>query len=81
MTTIQNFYFTFGSSKQYPYERGQYVVVKAADREKAAHKFMEKYPHPACANVVNCAFYYSQSDWDSYAKSYYENQQPAEVII
>lgn len=78
--TIQNFYFTFGSSKQYPFERGQYVVVKATDVKKAVKKFMEKYPHPACENTVNCAFYYSQSEWDSYAKAHYENVEPSEVI-
>ena len=34
---MQNkFYFTFGTWKQYPYTRGQYLVVIASDEHDAA---------------------------------------------
>lgn len=61
--TMQNkFYFTFGTWKQYPYTRGQYLVVIASDEHDAAMKFKKKYPHPYDEMVLNCAAYYSEKN-------------------
>lgn len=63
---MQNkFYFTFGTWKQYPYTRGQYLVVIASDKHDAAMKFKKKYPHPYDEMVLNCAAYYSEKEWKS----------------
>ena len=41
--TMQNkFYFTFGTWKQYPYTRGQYLVVIASDEHDAAIQSMQQ---------------------------------------
>lgn len=62
---MQNkFYFTFGTWKQYPYTRGQYLVVIASDEHDAAMKFKKKYPHPYDEMVLNCAAYYSEKEWN-----------------
>lgn len=77
---LKNFYFTFGSAKQFPYGRGQYVVVKAQDIREAARKYKRKYPNPHDDEVLNCADYYSQQAWDERIKQYYGDTEPAEVI-
>ena len=77
---LKSFYFTFGSAKQFPYGRGQYVVVKAQDIREAARKYKRKYPNPYDDEVINCADYYSQQAWDERIKQYYGDTEPAEVI-
>lgn len=77
---LKSFYFTCGSAKQFPYGRGQYVVVKAQDIREAARKYKRKYPNPHDDEVLNCADYYSQQAWDERIKQYYGDTEPAEVI-
>lgn len=77
---LQNFYFTFGTAKQYPYTIGQYLIVKAQDIREAARKYQRKYPNPHDNEVLNCADYYGQKEWDEYVKGYYEGTEPVEVI-
>lgn len=78
--TMQNkFYFTFGTWKQYPYTRGQYLVVIASDEHDAAMKFKKKYPHPYDEMVLNCAAYYSEKEWNESVSKYYTGE-PVEVI-
>lgn len=78
--TMQNkFYFTFGTWKQYPYTRGQYLVVIASDEHDAAMKFKKKYSHPYDEMVLNCAAYYSEKEWNESVSKYYTGE-PVEVI-
>lgn len=77
---IQNFYFTFGTAKQHPYTRGQYLIVKAQDIREAARKYKRKYPNPNDDEVINCACYYGQKEWDEYVKECYKDTEPVEVI-
>ena len=77
---LKNFYFTFGSAKQYPYTLGQYLIVKAQDIREAARKYKRKYPNKYDETVLNCADYYSQKEWDERIKEYYKNTEPAEII-
>ena len=77
---LQNFYFTFGTAKQYPYTIGQYLIVKAQDIREAARKYKRKYPNPYDDEVLNCADYYGQKEWDEYVKGYYEGTEPVEII-
>lgn len=77
---LQNFYFTFGTAKKFPYTIGQYLIVKAQDIREAARKYKKKYPNPSGDEVFNCADYYTQEQWDSEVKKYFENVKPAEII-
>lgn len=77
---LQSFYFTFGTAKQYPYTREQYLIVKAQDIREAARKYKKKYPNPYDNEVLNCADYYGQKEWDEYVKKYYEGTEPVEII-
>lgn len=77
---LQNFYFTFGTAKKFPYTIGQYLIVKAQDIREAARKYKKKYPNPSGDEVLNCADYYTQEQWDSEIKKYFENVKPAEII-
>lgn len=62
-----SFYFSFGSAEQFPYHNG-YLIVKAADWKDAISKFRSKYPD-VHKNCINCAFYYSESEWESLQNS------------
>ena len=77
---LKNYYFTFGSSKQYPYKRDQYIVVKAQNKQEAARKYRRKYPNPNAMEILNCADYYCQKEWDERIKQYYNESSPAEII-
>lgn len=77
---LQSFYFTFGTAKKYPYTIGQYLIVKAQDIREAARKYKKKYPNPHDNEVLNCADYYGQKEWDEYVKKYYEGTKPVEII-
>ena len=60
---MQNFYFTFGSDPRFPYYRG-YLIVKAETQQEAIQKFRAKYPDRS-KHCINCAFYYSEKEWES----------------
>lgn len=61
---MEKFYFTFGSSSQFPYHGG-YLIVKADDRNDAIEKYRKKYPD-VNENTVNCAFIYSEKEWNNF---------------
>ena len=67
---LKRFYFTFGSAEEFPYKRGQYLIVKAQDINEAARKYKKKYPNPSGDEVLNCADYYTQE----------QHQQPTKYM-
>lgn len=75
---VENFYFTFGSNKDFPYQN-TYLVVIARNIEEAIKKFKNKYPHREGSNCINCAFYYNEKEWNEGTKKYY-SEEPAEII-
>lgn len=76
----ENFYFTFGSSSQFPYQ-SCYMIVRAYDINAAARKFQMKYPNRYDSDVLNCADYYNQKRWDEIiAAGYYANEKPVEIL-
>ena len=77
---LNKFYFTFGSAKQFPYGRGEYVVVIAQNIKEAARRYRRKYPNPYDDEILNCADYYSQKEWDERISKYYEGKEPAKII-
>lgn len=64
---LYNFYFTFGSASTFPY-CGGYLTVRAKNFAEAGRKFREKYPD-IHENCLNCAFYYTQQQWDELRSS------------
>ena len=77
---LQRFYFTFGSAKQFPYGIGEYVVVMAQDIREAARRYKRKYPNPHDDEVLNCADYYGQKEWNERISKYYQGKEPSEII-
>ncbi|MGF6990437.1 hypothetical protein M2150_001698 [Lachnospiraceae bacterium PM6-15] len=55
---VPTWYFTFGSSRQYPYDSG-WVEVRAETRQEAIDLYKEKYPNVS-HNIYNCADIYSE---------------------
>lgn len=75
-----NFYFTFGSSEDFPYQNG-YLIVKAETIREAAYKFMMQYPNRDGSDCLNCSDYYDQRRWDEITKAgYYKDEEPKEII-
>lgn len=74
---MNKYYFTFGSNEQFPYGREQYVVVFAVNMQDAVNLYREKYPDLS-PGIVNCTFYYPQSEWAEVSKAF--PFPPAEVI-
>ena len=58
---MQRFFYTFGSDKKFPYQKG-WVEVRAADREESHEKFRARFPdrNPDC---INCSFCYTEEQW------------------
>ena len=74
------FYFTFGTDPAYPYGIEDYVVVHAASLSDAVHKFNQKHRKRPGSNATNCAFWYTEEEWNKSTKQYYGDRKPVEVI-
>lgn len=74
---MKRFYFTFGTSDQFPYQ-STYLVVVAPDYNEAVKTFRSKYPdkHEGC---LNCSDYYDEKAWEE-TKVYYADRNPAEIL-
>lgn len=74
---MEKYYFTFGSSKQFPY-KNTYLVVVASSYNDAVKGFRKKHPdvNPDCMNCSDC---YNAKQWEQVGE-YYADQSPAEVI-
>ena len=78
-TELENkYYFTFGSSSQFPYQNG-YIVVIAEDRHDAVTKYRVKYPDHT-EDTINCSEIYSEEEWYSCKGNHYYNREPYEII-
>lgn len=58
---IEKFYFTFGSSEQFPFKYG-YVIVEAEDIKQAIKVFRAYFPD-VVEGIINCAFYYTEEQF------------------
>ena len=75
---MNKFYFTFGSDENYPYQN-TYLIVVALTLKKAIEVFQKKYPNRQ-SGAVNCAFWYTEKEWDQQVSLCYEGVEPADVI-
>ena len=57
----QRFYFTYGSNPIFPF-CGGYVIVKAGSLKEAIEKYRKEYPD-VHDGLINCTFYYNESEW------------------
>ena len=74
------FYFTFGSNPQFPFTEYEYVVIQA-ENEAAAHKiFRSVWPPRPGSNCTNCAFTYSEEEWNDIYLKYYAGIAPSAFI-
>lgn len=74
---MEKYYFTFGSSKQFPY-KNTYLVVVASCYGDAVRGFRKKYPD-VNLDCMNCSGCYDAKQWERVSR-YYTGQSPAEVI-
>ncbi len=61
---MNNYYFTFGSSNEFPYQGG-YVAVVAENMKQAIELFRKNYPDHN-QGILNCADYYNESHFNNY---------------
>lgn len=61
-SVVKNFCYTFGSAKQFPYHRGEYVLVRALSFEDAHKTFRTAFPDKT-PDTLNCADYYSEEEF------------------
>lgn len=73
------FYFTFGSSKQFPFQNG-YIVLYEEDIRAAARKFKSLYPNLYEPDLLNCSDYYSLEKWKEITQKFYKDEAPLKVI-
>jgi len=75
------FYFTFGTDKQFPYNRG-WVEVIAENEKEAEAKFREKFPDKT-PGILNCACVYAEESFSKTIMAQGGNMQEFchEVII
>lgn len=59
---MSKFYYTFGSSPQFPYQNG-YIIIEAESFEQADNLFKALFPNPINPHLLNCAFRYSELHW------------------
>ena len=57
----KDYFFTFGSSPQFPFSGG-YLIVRAQNEHEAREKYKKHYPN-VHNNCLNCAFVYTEEEW------------------
>ena len=77
---LQKYYFTFGSSSQFPFGVNEYVVIRAKDEAVARDIFGEYFPNPEHPDTLNFAFCYNEKEWDSIRNEYYPGISPSAII-
>ncbi len=58
---IKNFYFTFGSDEDFPYQNG-FIVIRAKSEVDAYAEFRTMFPDRN-PGVLNCSFVYTEDEW------------------
>ena len=78
---MNNYYFTFGTAKHFPFGINDYVLVTADNQFAAENKFREVHPD-AHENLINCAFIYSEREWgnNKMQQKYYNGKEPVEIL-
>ena len=72
------FYFTFGSDPGFPYQN-TYLIVHAKDMKEAIEKFRANFKDRH-KDTINCAFYYSEAQWEKSEGEKYYGKPVCEVF-
>lgn len=75
------FYFTFGTDPQYPFGVNDYVLIRCKDGKTACSLFNALHPKRPGSDCMNCAFVYSEEEWEHSVKQYYVGREPIESVI
>lgn len=75
---LHKFYFTFGSSSQFPYPN-RYLVVIAESLKDAKTKFRSKHPDKT-PGIYNFSDVYTEEQWKEAQMEGYYLEEPAEII-
>ena len=79
---LQAFYFSLGTAECFPYKRG-HVKVVAPTLELAIKAYKQKYPFQGMepnSAVVNCAFIYSEKEWEKFLEEN-PSMQPCHDVL
>lgn len=77
---MHRLYFTFGSNPVFPYGREDYIVAVGNDTQDCLRAFQKKYPNQT-ANTLNCADWYTVTEWKKVTETYYKDKEPKEILI
>jgi len=77
---MNNYYFTFGTNEHYPYGINDYVEISANTEAEARDMFNRVHP-PVVCDFLNCAFVYSEKEFNSFRDKYYKGVLPAERLV
>ena len=74
-------YYTFGSAKQYPYGREDYVLVEAETPKQCHSLFRVAFPD-VYEDTLNCADYYPEGEWEEVSRKWgYADKEPAVHLV
>jgi len=81
---MNNYYFTFGTNPDFPYQKG-YVIIKADSWDEAFEKWDTRFGNKARvgrnSDVINCAFFYDEANFDfNYVSPNYPSEICHEII-
>lgn len=80
---LQAFYFSLGTAECFPYERGHIKVI-APTLKSAINAYKQKYPFSGMESnsaVVNCAYIYSEEEWEKIIEENPSMQPCHDVLI
>ena len=78
---MQNYYFTFGSDRRFPFGMNEYVIVRAESLTKACELFKAVWPPRPGSTLVNCAGIYDQDQWNQIKPKYYRGCDPSAYVV
>lgn len=61
MTTMNKYFYTFGTSEQFPFYKG-YIIINAPDMVASQRLFRAYYPD-VNEGILNCADCYTEEEW------------------
>lgn len=78
---MERFYFTFGSDPGFPYGRGDFVIVIGSSYRDCMDTFKQAYPNRPGSGAMNCADYYSATEWPKIKEKYYPGKMPKKILV
>ena len=77
---MNNYYYTFGTAKHFPFSKYDFVKVTAENALAADEMFRSIYPDNT-PGIINCAFVYEENEFEKIKNKYYKNQLPANELL